>query len=209
MAFAGWSNLLLVGGLLALARAAQVLFTLGVGRSDAAVALCAAIEGFLARGACFALLAGVVALAGGGMTLAGIVGAAHARDLAFLPLACAGAALFPNAANVPDPLATRAGTILAAQGRERGLMVIASDLELLAWATVAGDLMFPTLIAQGSGVGTCLGAIGAWCLRVLAATAALALIQAAGTQPALRRLPALSALLAGVAVLALFAGRLE
>jgi len=211
MALAPAADLLVIAGLLGLARALAGLAALDEGGAAAGHA---AAE-MLARGAMAApallLVVFAFALAAGGTGLAAVLATPPDDAPGLLPAALpmALALVLVAAADMP------ASATPEPSGRHEALAAAGDALRLLVWLGLAAALFLPPLLPPArpdpaAVVGDWLVFLPAWLAKMALLGAAVAAARTLGPRPAPRQVPgllALAALLAVLGVVLLFAGQ--
>ncbi|MBB2200281.1 hypothetical protein [Gluconacetobacter tumulisoli] len=215
---AGLSDLLLVTGLLGLARLGLVVTALGPGVARAGRAAVSAAMGLAMMQAVMPVVIAVVGLATGVTGIDGLLARMHDADVAGLqtPLVLAAMALLvaglDEAWGGAD--AQAADMLANVTGPDRAALELARDLAVLAWMTLAGDMIWPGGLAMATGAmppapAALLAGVGAWLLRtaVLCAGLVAARLVILSLDRGLRTRLGLAMLFGVLAVVVLFAGR--
>jgi formate hydrogenlyase subunit 4 len=210
-ALAPLADLVLVAGLLALARALAALSWMDAGTATGGRMAAAAMARAVFAEPALLLLAYALALAAGGTNLAAIAAATGADAALIRP------ALLPIALALLAVVAADTATHGApdAAGRPRALAEVGDALRLTVWLMLAAALLVPPAGAP-AGTGPAL-VLGAWLLGLLAWLAKMAVLTALAAlaatvllRPAARHEPGwlgLAALAALLGLLVVFAGR--
>lgn len=201
MSFAPFADLLVIAGLLALARAALAIAALDEGTASGAIAARQAM--ILALGGEAALLLAVLALGlAAGTTNVDLIAASATagllHPLAAIALLAAGLAVLTvvqRDAGMPEAAGFSASGL--------ALLRLAEGLRLLVWIDLLGALFVPIGMASAQAFpgGWLLGLV-AWVARLLLALSVLAGLRTAAGRTAWRRVPALLAVALLLAVLA-------
>lgn len=215
---AGLSDLLMVSGLLVLARLLPLLGALEAGGARAGLAAAGDMAGLAAMQAVFPLAVAAAVMATGHGGIDALLVRLRDPDLGggrVSAMLLAVAMLLAGPDIGPGDDARAADSMADLGGRGRAAMELARDLVLLAWITLAGDLVWPGGLAMPQAGGllpaavSLPGAMAAWLARTGAICAGIVgarLVVVASVRGTRGRL-VLALLFAALAVVVLFAGQ--